>query len=73
MILKSLHNGFWKAIPTITKPLWWLLQEDSTAILNWEKQVRIAYVLKEEDLRRSAAILKDALKNTNQNSVFNLN
>lgn len=27
-----------------------------------KKQVRIAYVLKEEDLRRSAAILKDALE-----------
>jgi aspartate aminotransferase len=27
-----------------------------------KKQVRIAYVLKEEDLKRSAAILKDALE-----------
>ena len=31
-----------------------------------KKQVRIAYVLKEEDLQRSAEILKDALEKYKQ-------
>jgi len=31
-----------------------------------KKQVRIAYVLKEEDLQRSAEILKDALEEYKQ-------
>lgn len=47
----------------MVKPLWLLLPEDS--ILDPElgkKQVRMAYVLKEEDLRKSVEILRNALQ-----------
>ena len=62
-ILTISHNGYWNLITSMVKPLWLLLPEDSILILQLgKKQVRMAYVLKEEDLRKSVEILRNALQ-----------